>query len=528
MIFRRFVENKESVEFASWDSFNETSIYKSYKSGFPSSMTWYLLFDLIKPFDIKSTSDGLIEYKNKYSEKLSINATNIFDKRVEKFEKTKMLSAADFLCIFDNNSVFLCEWEQFSYLYLNARYLFNNGIDQLRAAYIFASCLIKKNEKNALKFCPNPCQLAPCTINRNTLNDDCELVDKEILVYNDNYKCKCKDQYEWIQQHLMCKPINQCNLNEYCGGILKSNDCKMVVNDADKIAMGFSDFEIICSCTEKYMGHRCESLRNPCLENFYQELPSGDKACGDHGKCNPKNGTNDYTCECDSGWMDDSLIPYPDCSKPIDKCRAIKCINGYCKLSDNKNHTECICDLGYTGENCELVTGQWLQWMQWQPCQPFCGINRKRLRTRLCSNLKNTDTCYKLSNENETEVMPCDPSQCIDAGNYTSWTNWTDCHPECKKYSHRTRKCIHKNDTLIEVLKLNCNGPNIEFNNCPTTFTCNFLLHKILVIIVISLIAYISVLYYIKRRIRKAEKFLTRLVENIYLHFNNNKTTTNI
>jgi hypothetical protein len=516
------------LQFESWESFNDSGIYKGYKSGFPKTISWYSFLGIIEPSNVQATLDHISKYISEYGEQISKseNVKKQLETSQQKLSKNKITSAADFLCLTDKNlkskfqTVYLCNWEHFANLYHNAHYLFNGGPEQLRTAYIFASCSMKNLDTNNIdrnfkKLCPNPCLFQPCMSKRNTYTDECEQVDNDFQIYNDNYKCKCNDQYEWDQKTLECRPMNLCYLNEYCGGLLKSHDCKMIRRQAELVALGFKDYEVLCSCTRPYMGARCDQQRNPCIDNFYTELPFGNKACGDHGKCIPTNGTNEYKCECDNGWNDDPHKSYPDCSHSIDPCLAIKCINGFCKLSNDRIHAECICNEGFSGQYCEIITGQWLQWMQWSSCKPGCGFDRKRHRKRICSDLKNMGTCYQLGSLADIQFMKCDTRPCINLGTYSKWSKWSSCHSGCKKYRNRMRECIYKSDPYGELLKVNCLGPRIEYKECPILFNCDFLLHRIAIVVIVSLVVYGSILYFFKKRIRKMEKFMKRLIEKL-------------
>ena len=37
----------------------------------------------------------------------------------------------------------------------------------------------------------------PCVTKRNTKNHDCIIVDTKLILFDNNYKCNCKINYEW-------------------------------------------------------------------------------------------------------------------------------------------------------------------------------------------------------------------------------------------------------------------------------------------------------------------------------------------
>ena len=84
--------------------------------------------------------------------------------------------------------------------------------------------------------------------------------------------------------------------------------------------------------------------------------------CG-HGRCaDPRydnrdpdeiNNSIEYYCECDINWENDTegscVIPKDDV------CEDTDCGNGHCIFDFENNVNVCICDTGFTGDNCNVT-----------------------------------------------------------------------------------------------------------------------------------------------------------------------------
>ena len=90
-------------------------------------------------------------------------------------------------------------------------------------------------------------------------------------------------------------------------------------------------------CAENYYGQDCSQLIYDC---------SGVN-CGRHGHC--VDGVGNYTCICNPGYTGEN------CDVNINKCQMISnnC-SGRGQCSDGLNAFTCACDVGYTGKHCEI------------------------------------------------------------------------------------------------------------------------------------------------------------------------------
>ncbi|GBM96414.1 Multiple epidermal growth factor-like domains protein 8 [Araneus ventricosus] len=79
----------------------------------------------------------------------------------------------------------------------------------------------------------------------------------------------------------------------------------------------------------------CPDLEE-CLWNMHD--------CDENATCH--NTPNSYTCECNIGFEGDGKTCVRACAK--------KCVNGFCS---NEPDYQCICDLGWTGDDCSINCG---------------------------------------------------------------------------------------------------------------------------------------------------------------------------
>ncbi|XP_075260309.1 uncharacterized protein LOC142351928 [Convolutriloba macropyga] len=104
----------------------------------------------------------------------------------------------------------------------------------------------------------------------------------------------------------------------------------------------------------------------PCLGN----------PCGEHGYCVPIN-TQSFICECESGWLQDQMLPGPNCMLTVSfECDPVNCKNGgRCPFGQsgisesfqariqrqNASYVppvvSCICPKAFRGHFCEIVNG---------------------------------------------------------------------------------------------------------------------------------------------------------------------------
>ncbi|VUZ39914.1 unnamed protein product, partial [Hymenolepis diminuta] len=87
------------------------------------------------------------------------------------------------------------------------------------------------------------------------------------------------------------------------------------------------DLPFTCLCHPGYMGTRCEKKRDACIENENPDQMSGNQACRVFlgNTCEPRIGTNFYTCHCNGLFIADKFIAFPNCFQRRPICSAVIC-----------------------------------------------------------------------------------------------------------------------------------------------------------------------------------------------------------
>lgn len=508
--FKRDV-SENLIKFKSWDEMSEN--YKLKQFGFDGSETWYNILPIKQIGENVDKLQSLIKFFKDNGEDLSLPAPT----------ENSLESLSNYLCyVHENGSVYRCDWKAFAISWKKISILFDEDESLVSLAYIYATCMLYNRSRHlniGSKFCPNPCDQIdkqgndnnPCKTKRNTISSRCEIVNRDMMLFRNNYKCYCKSLYEWDPILLECKLKDICNYydnqNKICGGYGRSEKCEMISNQYERVQNGFHEYSIKCKCLSEYMGEYCEEIRNPCIENYNTELPPGYVACGvvdKRGKCIPTNGTNYYICECNPDYQDNLLKLHPDCDDPVDPCTKVLCVNGFCKTSVDRSKTVCICDDGFEGLTCQNRSAQWLQWKPWSQCTPKCGFNRKRIRKRYCSafeNEKSSAKCYQIGFLDDSETIFCSYRPCFNFGYFLNWSPWTICTLDCdNKYIYRKRNCTHRQLDDKNLIKIDCTGERIQFKRCQKGFRCDRIANLILTIwIIILLFIILTILIYTKK-----------------------------
>ncbi len=368
-------------------------------------------------------------------------------------------------------------------------------------------------------FCPNPCkpipgvQNNPCVSKKNTKNHDCNIVNTKLILFDNNYKCNCKINYEWDALKEECALVKGS-----CYGKGRCNEtntifCEIQMHSKEEIALLSFDYEINCECLPSYMGTDCSNLRNSCIENYYRHFPSGNAACGLNGKCIPLLGTNDYKCLCNPGWYDDNTNEFLDCYQFIDKCNQVYCYNnGYCKSSANNQKAICVCNQYYTGANCEIPRTLWLQWELWSTCEPTCGFDRIRKRNRKCPIIyyknepddNSTLSCYFNGDLGPNDFELCEFVPCPSESKWSAWDSWSECSTSCDHgYRKRERYCIFKYDMIYnqknhkELFTVPCIGLANDYKYCNLgKCTGNVLDYFLIFIVCLAILKFLYIIVY--------------------------------
>ena len=187
----------------------------------------------------------------------------------------------------------------------------------------------------------NPCRKNPCQNNGECSvkievgseyisHDTNDLVVTSTLVQQ-NIICQCTDEFIGDRCE---EPINKC----------LTNPCKN-----QGTCIGGDDNSFTCKCPDNWQGNTCEVDVNEC---------QGNSPCLNGGTC--RNSAGSYDCDC--------LLAYTGkhCTIEVRSCSLRPCKNdGEC--IDLENGYECRCGFGYRGKNCDVESRgfQSLSYMQY-------------------------------------------------------------------------------------------------------------------------------------------------------------------
>ncbi|OWF52623.1 Fibropellin-1 [Mizuhopecten yessoensis] len=210
-----------------------------------------------------------------------------------------------------------------------------------------------------------------------------------------------------------------CNCNSGYSG----SDCQLMNNFCDEspcvrgTCNNNQGISFTCTCDTGFTGDRCDrDTTNRCTPNTCQA-----------GSCrNIKNGA-DCLCPLTGGFTQ------PSCERLDNLCAGIQCSNGGTCVAFGSVRKQCLCQPGYTGENCEininectlnpqgcLYNGTCSDGVNAYSCQcrPGFSGNRCHVRNNFCSTDPCADAeCYN-DYDNYKSVCVChDGFEVQDAGN---------------------------------------------------------------------------------------------------------------
>lgn len=123
------------------------------------------------------------------------------------------------------------------------------------------------------------------------------------------------------------------------------------------------------------------------------------------------------------------------------------------------------------------IDGQWTRWSEWSTCSLSCGGGNKE-RNRSCANPEprfGGDDC----NGNNTDINACNTQPCPVNGNWTSWSEWSQCSLTCGTgFQNRNRSCSDPeplyggNECIGNATDVNgCNEHSCPIDGSWTTWT---------------------------------------------------------
>lgn len=116
-------------------------------------------------------------------------------------------------------------------------------------------------------------------------------------------------------------------------------------NDEDEAIKIYSSAEVEMLKAQKY--ELSEDLKKPNTSYVHLKRPCIDFNPCKHGVCNLNNETQQFTCECNLGYMG------PFCDIMRHPCDFQPCENGVCERVGDMYY-KCLCKPNYTGVNCHV------------------------------------------------------------------------------------------------------------------------------------------------------------------------------
>ncbi|XP_078378572.1 coadhesin-like [Oculina patagonica] len=238
-----------------------------------------------------------------------------------------------------------------------------------------------------------------------------------------------------------CNSPEPKNGGKDCSGLGPAMESEACNSFPCPIDGGYSNWSNFTECSATCGGgfqRRTRTCTNP--------LPCcGGKNCDDLG---PTVETQECgTCKCviDGGWS--AWCSYTACSVTCGggvRYRNRTCTNpppqggGQDCLGPYSESQEC------NTQSCH--NGNFTEWSEWSKCSVTCGGGAQK-RTRTCTHPppgQGGRSCEELSLGPSAETQDCSPKPCPIDGNYTEWSEWSDCSVSCGGgKQERSRTCTN-------------------------------------------------------------------------------------
>ncbi|XP_020625288.1 coadhesin-like [Orbicella faveolata] len=196
---------------------------------------------------------------------------------------------------------------------------------------------------------------------------------------------------------------------------------------ASAVDGGYSDWSKFSECNAS-CGRGVKIRKRSCNS---PEPTNGRKDCSDLGPAMESEACNSFPCPVNGGYSQWSNFTActatcggglqsrtRTCTNPLPCCGGINCEH----LGPSEETKECgTC-------RCE-VDGGWSEWCTFTPCSVTCG-GGVRYRNRTCTNpspQSGGQDCLGPASESQK----CNTESCPIDGNYTEWTEWSDCSAFC-------------------------------------------------------------------------------------------------
>lgn len=109
-----------------------------------------------------------------------------------------------------------------------------------------------------------------------------------------------------------------------------------------------------------------------------------------------------------------------------------------------------------------LAVGQWTEWSNWTDCSKTCDVGQQT-RTRSCKSPNDRSVQSARDSDctgNETEMRVCSQRPCSDPTRWNMWSSWSRCPVSCGLgKQHRVRNCSTREGDV-------CVGPFMQLKSC--------------------------------------------------------------
>ncbi|XP_072030540.1 uncharacterized protein [Amphiura filiformis] len=183
--------------------------------------------------------------------------------------------------------------------------------------------------------CEDGISLHTCVCSLGWTGDNCELQ----LVSCDEDEFACADGVTCIPDNYRCDYITDCDDNS---DELETSGCVCNLDyEFQCINGGCVHSTWVCDGFEDCSDGSDEGISCPDINECISD------PCQNGGSC--YDGLNQYICICENGWTGEN------CERNVYECLSRPCLNGG-RCEDQDNGYECICEAGWTGVNCQHNT----------------------------------------------------------------------------------------------------------------------------------------------------------------------------
>ncbi|XP_022796325.1 A disintegrin and metalloproteinase with thrombospondin motifs adt-1-like [Stylophora pistillata] len=237
-----------------------------------------------------------------------------------------------------------------------------------------------------------------------------------------------------------CNNPEPKNGGKDCESLGPDTDTKACNSFPCPVNGGYSQWSNFTECSISCGGGGIQSRSRQCNN----PLPCcGGMNCGHLGPSTETRACGECACDIDGGWSEwcaftrctvscggGVRIRNKTCTNPTPSGLGLDCTGPAAELQ--------ICNT----ESCH--NANYTQWTGWSECSVTCGVGEQK-RSRTCTNpppQPGRKNCEEEHLGPADETQKCRLKPCPIDGNYTEWTEWSVCSASCGGGSQlRTRQC---------------------------------------------------------------------------------------